>query len=56
MSLVSQQDDEDFLATTIGIEKEINPFFLVFKKEWRERFNMEEKELFIHLRSLRDNW
>ena len=45
--------------TNIGIEKEINLFFRLNSTEVRRELNMEDrsdKDVFIKLRSLRDNW
>ena len=48
--------DQEFLNTTIGEEKKINPFFRVFQKDFQDQHNMNEKELFLWLRAKRDNW
>lgn len=48
--------DQEFLTTTIGEEKLYNPFFRAFNKDYQNKFDLGEKELFFHLRSLRDNW
>jgi len=51
---IKNHSPEDRIVTTIGIEKEINTFF-------RLKYNMPnlgttEKEVFIKLRELRNNW
>lgn len=48
--------DEEFIQTTIGIEKKINPFFKAFTPELQAKWNLSEKELFIELRKKRDQW
>lgn len=53
----SQNLDEEFILTSIETEKKINPFLRVFDQDFKSNFpHMSEQELFIHLRSLRDNW
>lgn len=51
-----QNQDEEFLNTNIGEERLINPFFRAFDKDFQEKHNKNEKELFLWLRSLRDKW
>lgn len=48
--------NEEFLNTTIGEEKKINPFFRSFEKDFQELHNKNEKELFLWLRAKRDDW
>lgn len=49
--------DKEFITTTFGIEKKINPFLRVFDSAFKERYlEYTEKELFIKFRSLRDVW
>ncbi len=44
-----------FMITTIGEEKKYNPFFRVLNSDI-SFWNLGEKEEFIKLRNLRDNW
>ena len=53
---MNQVRDKEFLDTTIGDEKKINPFFRAFERDFQEAHQMEEKELFLWLRSKRDKW
>ena len=51
--------DEDFFATDIGVEKEVNAFLRLEEKSIRERLPnspTSDKEVFISLRELRDKW
>jgi hydroxyacylglutathione hydrolase len=52
----TQSLDEEFIITTIGEEKKINPFFRVFDKELQNEYDLDAKSLFIKFRSLRDKW
>lgn len=52
----SMKLDKEFLNTTIGEEKKINPFFRAFDKDFQELHSKDEKELFLWLRSQRDKW
>lgn len=47
---------EEFLGTTIGEERKINPFFRAFEDDFQKQHNMNEKELFLWLRLQRDSW
>lgn len=51
---------EDFLITTIGLEKEINTFFRLACSEVREGLgfddSMSDKEVFLELRKRRNSW
>ncbi len=51
-----QNQEEEFINTTIGEERLINPFFRVFQKDFQQKHGKSEKELFLWLRSLRDKW
>ncbi|MAX65501.1 MAG: hydroxyacylglutathione hydrolase C-terminal domain-containing protein [Bacteriovoracaceae bacterium] len=46
----------EFILTTIGEEKLYNPFFRLFCSEFEWRDNLSEKEKFLEIRKLRDNW
>ncbi|MBD65781.1 MAG: hypothetical protein CME62_11275 [Halobacteriovoraceae bacterium] len=52
----SMDCDHEFMITTVGEERLYNPFFRAFQKDFQKKMNKNEKELFIYLRSLRDNW
>lgn len=52
----NQNLDKEFIDTTIGIERSINPFYRAFQKDFQEKHNMNENELFLWLRSQRDQW
>jgi len=51
-----QNQDEEFINTTIGDEKLINPFFRAFQPDFQKLHNKNEKELFLWLRGQRDKW
>ena len=49
--------DNEFIPTTIGMEKLINPFFRCFYGDFAHLFpELTSKEIFIELRRCRDNW
>lgn len=52
----AQNLDEEFMLTTIGEEKKINPFFRTFNKDFLDKFQKSEEDLFIELRAKRDKW
>lgn len=53
-------DEEDFLVTTIGLEKQMNTFFRLDCLEVRERLGLSskatDKDVFIELRKKRNHW
>lgn len=51
----SQNLDEEFMLTTMKIERQINPF-LRLEKLKSKTHHKDEKELFFELRSQRDQW
>lgn len=55
-----KEKSEDFLITTMGLEKEINTFFRLSCSEVRERLGFDQtisdKEVFLQLRKLRNHW
>lgn len=49
--------DKEFIQTTMGIERKINPFLRLDSEEIQEKFGTKDsKEIFINLRKLRDKW
>lgn len=48
--------DEEFIQTTMEMEREMNPFFRAVRGELFNEDNLSEEEQFIKLRGLRDNW
>ncbi|RLA62994.1 MAG: hydroxyacylglutathione hydrolase [Epsilonproteobacteria bacterium] len=51
--------DEDYFATDLGVEKEINTFLRLDKKSIREHLPItptSDKEVFLTLRQLRNEW
>ena len=63
LSEVSQQNPDTRLVTNLGIERKVNPFFRLASQSIREQLKKEfpdmgssDKEVFIHLRKLRDTW
>jgi hydroxyacylglutathione hydrolase len=49
--------DEEFIDTTIGDEKKINPFFRVFQNKFFAKYDYKtEEEFFVDLRAQRDKW
>lgn len=61
LRLIKETDTEAGIQWTIGQEKKVNPFFRLNSLELRERVmhdqkQDEQKDLFIKLRKLRDNW
>ena len=62
---IDNQDPEDALVTTLGLEKEINTFFRTYSKsiieELRKNFpnlpdKPDSKTIFLKLRELRNSW
>lgn len=52
-----QNLDSEFINTTIGMEKLINPFFRLDAPEIKERFTgLTSKDIFIAIRKLRDSF
>ncbi len=51
-----QNLDSEFMMTTIGEEKKLNPFFRAFDKEFSDMFNKDSEELFVEFRAKRDRW
>ena len=61
LKYIRDADTEKGIEWTLGQEKKVNPFFRLNSDEIRQKVmndqNMEdEKNLFIKLRALRDNW
>lgn len=52
----AQDLNQEFLDTTIGEERRLNPFFRAFQKDFQNMHGKEEKELFLWLRAQRDQW
>jgi len=51
--------DEEYFATDLGVEKEVNPFLRLNEKLIRDRLPnppSSDKEVFLSLRQLRDKW
>ncbi|MCO4754720.1 MAG: hypothetical protein KC478_09560, partial [Bacteriovoracaceae bacterium] len=51
----SQKLDEEFMLTSMKVEKQINPFLRLDKIKTKTH-HKDEKELFLELRSKRDQW
>ena len=51
----SQSMDDEFMVTSMKIEREINPFLRLEKLKTKTH-HKDEKELFFELRSKRDQW
>jgi hydroxyacylglutathione hydrolase len=60
LRIVRDSDTEKGLEWSLGQEKKVNPFFRLNSQEIRQNIlkggKMDERNLFIKLRSLRDNW
>ena len=61
LSKLEGRDEQCFCSylTTIGEEKKMNSFFRLHSKSIRQKLNIDaagDKEVFVKLRSMRDNW
>jgi hydroxyacylglutathione hydrolase len=55
--LKSKDLNNEFFINNLKVEKEINLFLRLNSKTIQEKFNIsDEKEMFIHLRDLRNKW
>lgn len=57
LSYIRSFDSEQGMLWTMKQEREVNPFLRLHSDEIQERYHMKDsKELFIKLRTLRDQW
>ena len=61
LKFIRDADTESGIEWTLGQEKKVNPFFRLNSDEIRQKVMndqnlQDQKNLFIKLRSLRDNW